>query len=211
MTNYVPIQGTNSWTDIPLKRLTRAERLWWQSGSAFTNYLLESDLKILHPEMPFIWDTDISGVFWTRGNRDWQAAGAALRSYFELAQTPMEDRNIVAHSHGLQVVLYACGQGLQIRNLISVGGPVRVDMEEVAKVARLRIGYWLAISDPDDQIQREGEWFDGAFGYVSKNKYADVNDQIKGIAHSNVLYDPSFFHYWRDNNWPDFLKMDRKP
>jgi hypothetical protein len=210
-TYYVPIQGTNSWTDIPLKRLVMLEPLWWQVGSRFTRFLRTQNLRVLLPDLlPFIWDTDLSGVFWRPHHRDWQAAGANLLRYFELPEIRYKDRNVIAHSHGLQVVMYACAQGLLIRNLITIAGPVREDMRNVSEIARTRIGYWLAISDPDDPVQRKGEWFDGGSKYVSMNPYADVNDSVVGIAHSRVLYDEQYFHYWTVNNWPSFLRIEQK-
>jgi hypothetical protein len=206
-TAYTPVQGTNSWTDIPMGRIV-GKKLWWQDGSEFTQYLLSKhNLMVLNPYLPFIWDTDISGVFWKKGHRDWQAAGANLHRYFEFQKVRWQDRNVILHSHGLQVGLYACAQGLELRNVISIGGPVRKDMMKVAEVARKRIGYWLAISDPKDKTQLSGGLFDGALGYVSKHPLADANDSIPGIAHSHVLYNPAFFHHWADHNWPDFLKL----
>jgi hypothetical protein len=205
-TSYVPVQGTNSWRDIPIRAAQFTTKLWWQEGSDFTQYLLSKhNLMVLNPHLPFIWDTDISGVFWKKGHRDWMAAGANFLRHFEFQDVPMEARNAIPHSHGLQVVLHACAQGLKLRNVVSVCGPVRKDMMKVAEAARPNIGHWLAISDPKDRTQQKGEWFDGSLVYQHKHPLADVNDVIPGIGHSNVLYDPSYFHFWAENHWPEFL------
>ena len=206
-TMFVPVQGTNSWTDIPLKRLAGAP-LWWQKTSALTHFLADYNLQQLHPETPFVWDTALSGVFWRPGRKEWQAAGANLQIYFDFAKTPIDDRNLIAHSHGGQVVFYALATGLEIRNLITFGTPVRDDMVIPIEIGRKRIlGTWIHVVDKTfDRIQAEGEWFDGGWQYRSEFKMADLNDKITNVEHSKLLNDPSCFHWWVDRAWTELLK-----
>jgi hypothetical protein len=211
VTFYSCVQGTHSWSDIPFKRLL-GKRLWWQPGSPFTNYLAQYDLYLWQPEFPFVWDTELSGaLLWRQSHRNWQAAAAHLVD--RLSPVPFEDRNIVAHSHAIQIVMYACAYGLEIRNLITVGGPVRSDMRDASEIARRRIQFWLAVSDPDDKTQRQGEWFDGDedWKHPTGHPLADVNDRIRAIGHSGVLYDAALIPIWTQQHWHEVLKLSHAP
>src|SRR5690348_2667600 len=70
---------------------------------------------------------------------DWIAGGWAL--FYLLRNLPYERRNVVAHSHGGQVALFAAGLArVQIHRLITVCTPVRKDMADIRKLAAPRIG-----------------------------------------------------------------------
>jgi hypothetical protein len=223
MTSYLPIQGTHgTYGDGPQ---------WWRPESDLAKFLLAHELKILKPEDPFIWSTDINGLgFLTKmfgSNRkhhnDWVAGGAALRYYLDRPckkcawpQEMIKDRNLIAHSHGLQVVLYACAQGLRVRRLISVGSPIRADMfggpDSIAKRALPNIDAWLHIHDTTnmDIMQRLGEVGDGKIEWRGERKVpigTVKDDGIAGIGHSGVLCDPRFFGLWESHGWINFLKV----
>lgn len=204
----IPVQGTNSWTDIPLRRAVGLDRLWWKPQSRFMQFLAARDVHHARPDWPFQWDTSLSGVFWTKAdNRVWQDAGDKLRLWVLFHQVPYEQRNFIVHSHGGQVLLYAVAQGLEVRNVLMIGVPVREDMSYAASYARPRIQYWHSVYDPDDDTQRQGSWFDGTVQLRRAWPMGDAADAIKGIGHSGVLYDPAFWRIFDDNRWIDFLKL----
>lgn len=212
-TRYVPVQGTDSWVNVPVAGSAKVPAAqWWQNGSVFNTRLAAQGVELLCPDDPFQWDSNLSGTFFTHTDRrEWQAAGLALRQYFDRANVPLCDRNVVAHSHGLQVVMYACAFGLKLRNLVTVCGPVRADMTQVTKLARTRIGYWLAISDPGDPIQAAGELFDGPLHRpVALNPYADVNDSVPGITHTGPVYAESVLPLWASRGWAAALTREAK-
>jgi hypothetical protein len=219
VTYYTPVQGSGAWRDIPLKqRVRRMMGLdWWQPRSALDRKLRSLKLEHLNDEHPFLWNTAVGGLeFWWRflsdkgtapDHRDWATAGHHLRLWVELQKVPYRDRNFVLHSHGLQPLMYACAQGLVVRNVITVCSPVRADMETVTALARPRIGHWLHISDPeDDATQAAGSMFDGSVRLNRRHPAADVNDQVPGINHSNSLHEGEYLDLWESLGWHLFLR-----
>jgi hypothetical protein len=117
---------------------------WWHLDSPFTAFLAQQGIQHAKPDDVFIWSTDVNGIgsnpfkfFNPAHHSDWEAGGNALRYYAK--DISYEDRNIICHSHGLQVVLYSY---INIRSLISVGSPVRKDMLGLAKELRPKIQSW---------------------------------------------------------------------
>jgi hypothetical protein len=219
MITYIPVAGTSGWADdsAKLAQYGRNEVRWWQDSYLY--YFLKAEgFNVPNVKDPYIWTTDLGGTsFWrrwaiwkgkislTRDHRDWIAGGAALRWYIKGHNLDDSDVNIIAHSHGLQVVAYASEQGLKINHLISVGSPVRRDMEEVYK--RMNVRRWLHIFDGNnDRIQWAGQLGDGFLSRRLKNSYANFNHPLPNIEHSRVLSDPDAFHYWKDMFWLDFLR-----
>jgi hypothetical protein len=203
MTFYLPIAGTWGWDRGGPTR-------WWEADSPFTAFMLGNGLQLVAGgEDPFIWSTDANGATpWNRGkHHDWKAGGLNLRRYCKPGPqgsdegahyVPYESRNFIAHSHGLQVVLYAAAAGLRIHRLVSVSSPVRKDMAAVAAAARPNIGEWVHLaSDRSDAVQWLGELFDGAFGIVREHPLADINVCIKKVGHSRLLEDPTAFPEWK--------------
>jgi hypothetical protein len=203
----VLIAGTDSW---------KADGAvdWYCPTSNFARFLESHGVApLFNSGQPFIWSTDLSGVpFLTAGNhRDWQAGGAALAYYVmfkEGGALPGNETALVAHSHGLQVALYACATfGLKVNTLISVGSPVRKDMMDVARIARPNISHWLHLhSDYSDRWQWLGEMFDGHFGIVREHPLADKNDAVPHVGHSDILRDPVDYHLWLDRGWLTWLQ-----
>lgn len=203
MTRYVLVPGTHS--------TLRKESQWWEPGSPFNQLLQRNGLTPARTR-PFIWSSNLDGVsFWPwqwfrKDNHvDWKAAGEALISYLELVPY-VEDRNLIAHSHGLQVVLYAAAAGMPINSLISVMSPVRGDMKDVAQAARPNIGRWLHLhSDKSDKMQMWGGLFDGQWGVHRTHPLADENQPFPGIGHSTILH-PENMALWKSEGLIDFLK-----
>lgn len=203
---YLPIGGTWSW-----RGSSRGQ--WYDQASPWTAFMRASGFDPLcGPDgRGFIWTTDINGAnIFSRlfGGRedtvDWQAAGMNLLDWLvpplapDRRQRPCET-HLVAHSHALQVVLFACADGLKVHNLISVGSPVRADMMAVADRARKNIAYWQHFhSDRSDRMQWLGEFGDGHRGVVRQHPLADLNIPLAGAGHSGILNDPTRFICWRD-------------
>jgi hypothetical protein len=185
------------------------DQRWWSHDSPLAAHLSDLHFVPLAKE-PFVWSTDVNGAFLdlfkskTAKHSDWKAGGAAL-AYF-LRQYPRRSINVISHSHGLQVVLYACAEyGLRINSLIDISGPVRDDMLDVAAKARKNIGYWTHVhSGKSDRTQWFGEMFDGAFGIVRKHPYADLNVYTPNLGHSKILNDPAKFSDWSSLIVPAF-------
>lgn len=196
---YLPIAGTHSWNGRP-------DGEWWQWGSPFTEYLATLGWDLVCPSRPFIWTTDLGGIPWHRGrgHYDWQAAGENLYQYLRPAlhsddkYVEIQDRNLIAHSHALQVVAYACAAGLKVNRLITVMSPIRKDrMEDIYQAARPNIGHWLHLHADKDWTQIGGAMFDGAFGIYRQQPLADENVEVHGAGHSKLVRDPAWFLFWR--------------
>jgi hypothetical protein len=208
------VPGTHGWRG----QLTGE---WWCPDSEFWDFLRARGFRpIGGMSYPFAWSTDLNGHrFWRRllgsndWHSDWEAGGRALyyylRPYNDLDDryTPIDERNIVAHSHGLQVVLKACAMGLKINSLISVMSPVREDMRADAMLARPNIARWLCLhSDHSDATQRRGSWFDGALGVVRAHPLADRAVSMPGMGHSKVIRDPECFDLWDEKGCIHWLR-----
>jgi hypothetical protein len=197
---YVGVPGTNSDT-----------KGWDSSDSSLATYLRTHGLDNIagSARSRYHWSTNLN---LGRKHRDWVAAGWALYYYYvpqlypELS-IPPHRANVICHSHGLQAVLYACSFGLKLNALVSVGSPVRKDMETTTRLARPNIARWLHIhSDFSDHWQWLGTLFDGRFGIVRRHSFADINDEVPSVGHGGVLCDPNHFHFWQEKGWIDFVK-----
>jgi hypothetical protein len=200
------IAGTHSWNPDGI------QPDWFQSGSPFSRFLdQQTNIRpVFGPDgnRPFTWSTDLGGVGFGKGDlRVWEAAGVNLFDYIvpplaPAVRIPSSDTLLIAHSHGLQVALFALAYGLKVTRLISVGSPIRKDMAETAKRARPNIGEWIHVhSDGSDKWQWFGEMFDGHFGIVREAPLADRNDFVPHVGHSELLRDPQHFHFWKEKGW----------
>lgn len=209
------VQGTHAWgrTD------PRAE--WWHPESAFVAFLAQAGFSLVGAPRVFQWDTDLDGIGWLqrrpqKKHINWEAAGLNLYAYLVPPVTaaaqredyvPIADRNLIAHSHAAQVVAYACAAGLKINRLLTLASPVREDMRAVYAQARPNIQSWRHVhSDDSDRIQWLGEVFDGKWGIVRRQPYADVNVLLPDVSHSKLLTQPAYFPLWQVNGLVDFLK-----
>ena len=200
---YIPIHGT--WA------IDEQEIAWWRATGAFAQYAKRSNVfQSEVVSIPFIWSSDISGFKYNlaSGNRkhtDWRAGGYALLYY--LQNVPVEDRNLIIHSHGLQPVAYAAAYGVEFNNIISVCSPIRTDMKDSYEILRLRARNWLHLYDNKDAIGWLGQFGDGRFFGSRKCDQATENQQLKGISHSDILKVGARMDMWNTNGWFDFLRQ----
>ncbi len=137
-------------------------------------------------------------------------AGAWGLSYF-LEGLPYEARNLIGHSHAVNVILLAIALGkIPIRRLVTICSPVRGDMQAVADEAAPRIGRWRAIhATGGDPVQRLGELGGGHVGALTWRQ-AHETLAIPDIKHG-LLFTPAFLELWRLDGINDFLRAEQGP
>src|SRR5690348_2608845 len=181
---------------------------WNSLTSAFTLFRRQHGLApfITDPRRLYEWSTDLDGLPGDGGHAVWDASGRSFANYFISPWTgrlaiPSCEVNVFSQSHGDEVVLYACGRyGLKINTWIDIAGPVRGDMLELAKAARPNIRRWLHLyAGFKDRWQLAGELFGGG-AFRREQPYADINAKMPG-GHSDIVRDPSYFHYWVEQGW----------
>jgi hypothetical protein len=204
-TPYIAVQGTHGWDEDP------NVFQWWESLSPFAVALGKLGCVPLDLSLFFEWSTNLDGLLLSK-KTTWKAGGKALRYYVgdQFPEgLPYEKRNLIAHSHGGQCVFYAAAEGLRIRNLITVGTPVRGDMAAVVNTARPNIGYWLHICDTKhDFTSIAGAIFDGRVKVEHQFALADANDNCRdlGIGHSEILNETARFGLWESRGWARALQ-----
>jgi hypothetical protein len=211
----IPVQGTGAFCDNPTPCPHYGH--WWEERSPFMLTMNAMDIVNARPH-PFQWSTDLNGhQGWRRwfkwmlprrmygDHRDWWAGGLALSYY--LYSLPEQDRNIVAHSHAMQVVLYCCAKTqTRINRLVSVGSPYRSDLAKLTQIARPYIGRWLHLYDPDkDTIGQAGQFGDGDLCFHRIHPYADHNCPVPGMGHSKAL-SGDMTGKWITEGWGKFLR-----
>lgn len=199
---YIPVHGT--WA------IDEKQEAWWKVSGAFAKYAKRFGVNQWDKLPPFIWSSDVNGFGYSFLSpktklTDWMAGGWSL--YYYLLHIPVEHRNLIVHSHGLQPLAFCCSFGMQVRNVISVCSPIRTDMDFVYDVARRNIQNHLHIYDTSDWMQRFGQIGDGKWFGAQKNPYADVNHQMVDINHSDVLRVTGRMDYWNTQGWFDFLRQ----
>jgi hypothetical protein len=209
----VLVSGTHDW------RNDDTTTRWYMPGSAFVSFLRSNGIEPLFGRnhegeaVPFIWSTNLGGVGFGDGDLlVWASAGWNLYWFCVPPQCPEravpgDQLNVITHSHGMQVALYAAALGLKIHTLITVTGPPRKDMRDVTAKARPNIKHWLHIhSDNSDWWQVFGTLFDGKVGSGRKHPSADVNVRVDDVGHSGLLRNPTQFAQWQEQGWLEVLK-----
>ena len=115
----------------------------------------------------------------------------------------LEDPGLVAvtHSHGLQVLAFACVRGALFKTVLSVSGPVRRDMLRARRAAQARIGSWVRFADPTgtDRTILDGELFDGQFERAPFALPEGITVSTPGSGHSGLVNDVALreqFKFW---------------
>lgn len=191
MTRYIPIAGTWGATASWVLR----------DDDPWVRFMAQHDLMPLRGPSgkPFTWTGALNG-FWLTGKDDWLAGSWDLQRW--ISTVPYYDRNIIAHSHGGQLVLLMCARGVEIRTLTTVGTPVRRDVP--AAEAAKHICYWQHLHDRKMDwmatLRRLGQLGDGK---VSKDRRFQIrgvrNIPLHKIGHSDLLSKPAAFHNWVDS------------
>ena len=198
MTLYTAVGGTGSQYDNG----------WWKPNSELTTYLQSHEIHPIKSD-PFIWSTDLDGVHpisylrkSTYHHSDWEAGGAALRYYLE--DLPETDRNIISHSHGRQVVLYAASQGLKINKFLDISGPIREDMY----LDNLyNIKHMVHVYSNWDYMQILGSLFDRHVGFNVTCPIAERNIKLPhSYGHSGIVAQSLLFNTWVTEKLIEFLK-----
>jgi len=206
MIRYIAVAGTYG---------ARREHDWDAPDSNFNAFLKGQDIMplIVSPLKRYAWSTMLDGLDQT--NDTWDAAGRALAHYIvppllDQSLIKPEDTYLIAHSHGGNVVAYACGKyDLKVNGLITVGTPIRGEMQEMYEAAAPNITRHLHLhAGWKDYWQALGALFDHRFGIHRKHPCAEKNAKMpKG--HGNILREPELFHYWTDNGWLDYFKGEQ--
>lgn len=200
LVEYVAVPGTHAFGK---------EGEWSDPRSAFAKFALARGFVNLSERetMPFLWSTNLD--FGNGNHSNWVAGGAALYYYLTAPAQP-EHRipgyrtNVIAHSHGGQVALYAASYGLKINCLVTVGKPVVKSMAPVIEKALPNINRWLCLHSERDIWQILGSLLDGRIGLVRAEKLATRND-VMPKGHGDILRDPRVFHEWVDRKWFAFI------
>lgn len=188
---------------------------WWENDSPLFQLLKGYDIVPFRPD-PFFWSTDLDGVnlltlFRSRikDHDDWEAGGKALQYYAESAEPG--GVNIISHSHGRQVVLYAAANGLKIKTWIDVSGPVREDTLEIAVRARSNIQHMIHIYSKCDWVQILGNLFDGKIGVTVRCPMTGANLVLPHrYGHSGLLYTPEGLRLWNVVGLVPALLLNRR-
>lgn len=204
MIKYITVAGTNG-----------AGRTDWDAlDSPFTNLLQFHGCEQLVTDLlrKYMWSTQLDGIIGR--NNTWDASGQALADYifpplYGKSLILPEDTFIISHSHGGNVVAYACGKyGLKINGLITVGMPIREDMHDMYQMAAPNIKRHLHLySGWKDFWQVLGGLGDGRWGIHREHPFA-TNQKASG-AHGSVLRDEKLFTKWVDRGWLDFWKSGK--
>jgi hypothetical protein len=194
-----------------LEAVAAAALPWWHPRSDFGVAALTHGLALIDGLEPFLWSTALDGI--GGDNLGWYAGGAALR-YFAHAKHPpipcdeaadntqvrdgqgWRPVSVIAHAHGGNVALYAAQQGLRIETLVTLGTPVRREMDAVAAQARPNMRRWVHVYSDSDPAQIAGALFDGRLGIYRKFPLAE-NILEPRVGHSD-LHDPA---RWTARGW----------
>lgn len=203
MIRYIAVAGTYA---------AGREMEWDHPDSTFSNFLLANDIipLMISPLKRYAWSTSLDGL--DKSNDDWDAAGRALAYYVmpplaDKTLLPPSETYIIAHSHGGNVAAYACGKyGLKVNGLITVGTPVRKDMDSIYKEAAKNIDHHLHLhAGWQDYMQILGAIGDGRWGIHREMPYAERND-VMPKGHGDILRDPTLFKTWVDKGWISYFK-----
>lgn len=171
---------------------------WWKAGSSLRLLLEAKGLPVVSPD--FKWTGELGGVgitypadptekFNARDLTPWVIAGRSLLAHARAYVGDGKTVDLITHSHGLQVGVFACAFGLRVRTFLSLSGPIRGDMEEARVDARPNIERWVQTYDPSptsDPTIREGMLFDGSISTSLDLPEGDLSLPAPGFGHSGL-------------------------
>jgi len=157
---------------------------WWMPGSDFWNRLV----KLGYQPLSFAWSTELDGVI--GDNSGWKRAGKRL------AKQLLLDDIVIGHSHGGQVIAYAC-EGKFEGQVITLATPVRDDVP----YSNLNYSLWTHVyGNYTDYWQLLGSIADGSLhGWRRKMPLADSNIKVNcnhQETHSLEIWDKYSLWQW---------------
>ena len=106
-----------------------ATSTWWQPGSNFWSHINNFTQNVYSGSNPFYWTGN-------NNHKDRVIGSQNLISWCK--KHPFKEIDIIAHSHGGNVCMYASSLGLKIRKLILLGTPIRLeylpDLKNIKKI-----------------------------------------------------------------------------
>lgn len=118
----------------------------------------------------------------------WASEGEKLLYFCRLLG--LEQPRAITHSHGLQVLILAAAAGQLFDRVLSLSGPVREDMKAHRQKARPQIQHLTQVVDREGDLTiREGQSFDGHFGWVLDLPEADMQIDAPEQGHSGLTLD----------------------
>lgn len=172
---YIPIAGTGAWS---------RDGEWERAGSFFDRHLQRQGWTRRANEFGF-WSTALTGTFFTAsGHATWQFGAYVLRNF--LLTLPVEDRILLAHSHGGQVAAYALALEplLPIRALVTIDVPCRRDMHEVWETGSFAVPLHIHLYGTG--LGSAVRWLGQRGHFARRISTATENLPIKG-GHSGIL------------------------
>ena len=164
---------------------------WADPGSPLRTQVLEPSGITIAARVEY-W----TGALWAPKD-DWRMGGDFLAE--TLSRLELEERNLLVHSHGLNVAVHAAKQ-LPINRLTAIAGPLRPDLFDVYEQAAENTARWTDVRDTGfDKTAWLGQWF--GFGQWFRPgklpRRANVLQiKIPGIGHSTLLYESRQFYLW---------------
>ena len=203
----VLVPGTHGWRGLS------TSGQWWQPGSPFVRMLEAAGVTVLEP---YVWTTDISGLWWT-GRREWEAAAHGLVTHVQhYGRCEGRVVHVCAHSHGGNVACLAAALGAEIGSLLTVAMPVREDMMPTYYAARHHVRDWLHLYAAGwrDRMQWLGGLMDGRLGVRRHLGIAPLaghtiaDQRLTGVGHGDLLRSSAGMALWQTQGWLDYLRED---
>lgn len=183
--------------------LDSPETDWWKNASEFKRVARENNILEYNPQRLFFWDGEVEGATFGSKKEGWRAGAFSLDSY--LLSIPKADRNLILHSHAWNVWLHG---NVEVRNIITVGSPMRSDMFNLMEFREKDRANHLHIFDKNwDRWGLLGQLGDGRFSLSRKCPVnSTINHELEDISHSKILNDSEYIKLWVTRGWFDFLR-----
>jgi hypothetical protein len=178
--SYTPIGGTHD--------LGRGN--WFECDSPFAAWMGTQGYQCRRRKGPF-WSTALGGIPVYK-MRIWEFGASVLAEWMD-NHLPVDDRRVISVSHGGQVAMIACANGLRLHSLVCITMPQRKDMADIYRAALPNIGTFTNVYSDSwtrDFWQLAGTLADGAFRFRRQFKLDGVvatNIGIKGVGHTDLV------------------------
>ena len=202
MRKIVLIPGTRDWAPPEDGKNVR----WWQSNSPFTLLWQRSGFQrhgwTWHGlDLPQ-WATGLAGTAWAdKDHRTWWRGAYGQAEALE--RLPLEDRNVICHSHGGNLGVLLAGM-VPLHRLITVCTPVRRDMRDAYDAVTCP---WMHVYDANLWTNRM-QLFGARLSFEMKMPGAK-NLKLKGIGHSELVRNPLRFEAIHTQELMPFVALER--